>query len=78
MYCLLQEFLVEPPRVQNPYKGMTDKIEKTYHLSYDTAAIVAKGSFVFFTIAIQNSYTTWTHWLYIMIYIVNLIISEET
>ena len=76
MYCLLQVFLVEPPRVQNPYKGMTDKIEKTYHLSYETAAIVAKGSFVFFTIAIQNSYMT--HWFYIMICIVNLIISEET
>ena len=46
MYDLLQVLIVERPRVQNPYKGMTDKIEKTYHKSYDTSEIVSKGSFI--------------------------------
>ena len=52
MYDLLQVLIVERPRVQNPYKGMTDRHENTYHKTFDTSEIVSKGSFVFFIIAI--------------------------
>ena len=52
MYDLLQVLIVDRPRVQNPYKGMTDKHGNTYHKSFATSEIVSKGSFVFFIIAI--------------------------
>ena len=52
MYDLLQVSIVERPRVPNPYNGMTDKHDNTYHKSFDTSEIVSKGSFVFFIIAI--------------------------
>ena len=52
MYDLLQVLIVERPLVQNPYKGMTDTQETTYHKLFDTSEIVSKGSFVFFIIAI--------------------------
>ena len=46
MCDLLQVLIVERPRVQNTYKGMTDRHENTYHKSFDTSEIVSKGSLI--------------------------------